>query len=67
MLAASLSTPKPRTTEDKLMQTWRVELYKDGARMEILIEARSQREARELGALRVGRESGYRVTNAQQV
>ena len=49
------------------MQTWRVELYNNGARMEVLIEARSQREARELGQLRVGRESGYRVTNAQQV
>lgn len=50
------------------MHTWRVELYNNGARMEILIEARSQREARELGALRVGGPaSGYRVTNAQQV
>jgi hypothetical protein len=48
------------------MFSWKVELYKDGAKMNMLIEARSQREALELATLRVGRESGYRACNAQR-
>ena len=48
------------------MATWNVTLHKQGARIDIQVEAQSQGEARRIGAIRYPAETGYKVTNAQR-
>ena len=45
------------------MLTWKVELYQNGRKMEIILEANSQREACQFAELRA---PGYRAGSAQQ-
>ena len=45
------------------MTTWKVELYHNGRRMELIVEANSQREA---CAMAEHRAPGYRAGSAQQ-
>ena len=45
------------------MTTWKVELYQNGRKMEMLVEAVSQREA---CAMAEHRAPGYRAGSAQQ-
>ena len=48
------------------MTTWNVTLHKQGARLDIQVEARSQNEARQIAGYRYPSETGYKVTNAQR-
>ena len=45
------------------MTTWKVELYQNGRKMEIILEANSQREACQFAELRA---PGYRAGSAQE-
>ena len=45
------------------MQTWKVELYQNGRKMEIVLEANCQREALKFAELRA---PGYRACSAQE-
>lgn len=45
------------------MTTWNVTLYNNGARLDVQVQARSQREALQFGAVLA---PGYRACNAQR-
>ena len=49
------------------MTTWNVTLHKQGARLDIRVEAQNQSEARRIAAYRYPIETGYKVTSAQRV
>ena len=52
-----------QTKEPPTMTTWKVELYDNGRKMEIILEANSQREACKFAELRA---PGYRAGSAQE-
>jgi hypothetical protein len=49
------------------MTTWNVTLHKQGARLDIQVEAQNQNEARRIAGYRYPSEAGYKVTSAQRV
>ena len=48
------------------MTTWNVTLHKQGARLDIQVQAQNQNEARKVATYRYPKETGYKVTNAQR-
>jgi hypothetical protein len=48
------------------MTTWNVTLHKQGARLDIQVQAQSQGEARRIATYQYPAETGYKVTNAQR-
>ena len=48
------------------MTTWNVTLHKQGARLDIQVQAKNQSEARKIATYQYPSETGYKVTNAQR-